>query len=63
VIVSWTRFLLRRRWDEERAREIEAHLAHEIEDNIARGLPPAAARAAAYRSSATRRSSARRSIT
>jgi hypothetical protein len=49
VIVSWTRFLLRRRWDEERAREIEAHLAHEIEDNIARGLPPAAARAAAYR--------------
>jgi putative ABC transport system permease protein len=47
--VSFTRFFRRRRWDDERAREIQAHLAHEIDDNVARGMRPADARAAAYR--------------
>lgn len=42
------RFLHRRYWDEERARELEAHLAHEIDDNLARGLSPVEARRQAY---------------
>ena len=32
------RFLRRRQWDEERARELQDHLAHEIDDNIGRGM-------------------------
>ena len=36
--MSIRRFFRRRYWDEERAREIEAHLAHEIDDNVARGM-------------------------
>jgi len=44
-----TRFFRRRRWDDERAREIEAHLAHEIDDHVARGLTREQARAAAGR--------------
>ncbi len=47
--MSWLRFLKRRWWDEERAREIEAHLEIETAGNIARGLPPAEAAAAARR--------------
>jgi len=47
--MSWIRFLRRRRWDEERAREIEAHLAIETDDNIARGMTPDQARASARR--------------
>src|SRR4051812_37185677 len=47
--MSINRFFRRRRWDEERAREIDAHLAHEIDDLVARGLSPADARAAACR--------------
>src|SRR5262245_32857575 len=47
--MSWTRFFRRAYWDAERAREIEAHLAIEIDENIARGLTPAAARDAARR--------------
>jgi len=43
------RFFRRSYWDEERAREIAAHLAHEIDDNIARGMSADQARAAAYR--------------
>ena len=31
-----SRYFLRRRWDEERADEIKAHLAHEIDDNLER---------------------------
>ena len=34
------RFLRRRFWDDERTREIEAHLAHEVDDNLARGMSP-----------------------
>src|SRR5262245_24932963 len=47
--MSWTRFFRRSRWDEERAREIEAHLAIETDDHLARGLSPDRARAAARR--------------
>jgi putative ABC transport system permease protein len=47
--MSLTRFFRRRRWDDERARELEAHLAHEIDDNIARGMTPGEARTAAHR--------------
>src|SRR5687768_4599093 len=47
--MSWSRFFRRSRWDDERARELEAHLAHEIDDNIARGMTPQAAAMAAHR--------------
>ena len=47
--MSWQRFFRRRYWDDERARELEAHLAHEIDDNIARGMTPEQARSAALR--------------
>ena len=40
---------LRRRSDDEFAREVETHLAIEIEEQIARGVPPDQARAAAVR--------------
>src|SRR4051812_6474043 len=44
-----TRVFRRRRWDAERARELASYLGHEIDDNLARGMSPEAARAAAYR--------------
>jgi predicted permease len=44
-----SRFFRRGRWDEERARELDAYLAEETADNIARGMTPDAARAAAHR--------------
>jgi putative ABC transport system permease protein len=47
--MSITRFFRRRYWDEERARELEAYLAQEIDDNLARGMRPQEARAAAHR--------------
>jgi putative ABC transport system permease protein len=47
--VSITRFFRRSRWDEERARELEAYLAIETDENIARGMTPADARMAARR--------------
>src|SRR5256884_1761800 len=47
--MGWSRFLRRRYWDAERARELEAHLAIETDENIARGMTPEAARAAARR--------------
>src|SRR5579872_7011748 len=47
--MSWIRFFRRSRWDDERRREIEAHLAIEIDENVARGMSPADARAAAQR--------------
>ncbi|HVD90662.1 MAG TPA: ABC transporter permease [Vicinamibacterales bacterium] len=43
-----TRFLRRRRWDEERALELAAYLAQEIDDNLARGMTPDQARTAAH---------------
>ena len=45
--MSWLRFLRRSRWDAERASEIDAYLTAETTDNIARGMPPAEAHAAA----------------
>jgi predicted permease len=47
--MSWRRFLKRRWWDEERAREIAAYLENETADNVARGMPLAEAAAAARR--------------
>ena len=47
--MSLGRFFRRRFWDDERGREIEAHLAHEIDQNVARGMDPRDARAAAHR--------------
>ena len=47
--MSIRRFFRRGRWDDERARELDAHLAIETDDNIARGMTPGHARAAARR--------------
>jgi predicted permease len=47
--MSWTRFFRRRFWDEERARELQAHLDIETAENIARGMTPEEARHAARR--------------
>jgi len=47
--MGWTRFLRRGQWDAERARELEAHLQIEADENIARGMPPDEARWAAQR--------------
>jgi predicted permease len=47
--MGWRKFFRRCYWDEERARELEAHLAIETDDNIARGMTPEAARRAALR--------------
>jgi len=47
--MSFSRFLRRSRWDDERARELEAHLEIETADNIGRGMAPKEAREAARR--------------
>jgi putative ABC transport system permease protein len=47
--MSWTRFFRRRYWDEERARELEAHLEIETDENVTRGMSAQEARYAAYR--------------
>src|SRR5204863_6658549 len=47
--MSIRRFLNRSRWDDERARELDAYIAIETDENIARGMPPDAARLAAQR--------------
>ncbi|MEO8026818.1 MAG: ABC transporter permease [Bryobacteraceae bacterium] len=47
--MSWKKFVHRRRWDEERRRELEAHIENETQENLARGMSPADARAAANR--------------
>jgi putative ABC transport system permease protein len=47
--MGWTRFLRRRSWDEERARELEAYLEIETEENTSRGMPVAEARHAALK--------------
>jgi putative ABC transport system permease protein len=47
--MSWWRFFRRGFWDDERRREIDEHLAIEIEENIARGMRPQEARDAARR--------------
>ena len=47
--MSITRFFRRDDWDAERARELEAHLDMETDENIARGMNPREARDAARR--------------
>jgi putative ABC transport system permease protein len=47
--MSWKKFFRRRRWDDERARELSAYLETETAENIARGMPPQDAAAAAHR--------------
>jgi predicted permease len=47
--MSVLRFLRRNHWDAERAKELQDHLAHEIDDNIARGMTRDEATRAAYR--------------
>ena len=47
--MAWTRFFRRRKWDRERRDELESYVQMETEDNLARGLPLQAARAAARR--------------
>jgi len=46
--MSLRKFFRRNYWDGERARELEAHIAHEIDDNLARGMNTEEARRAAY---------------
>jgi predicted permease len=43
-----SRFLRRRYWDAERARELESYIQIETDENVARGMPYDAARRAAY---------------
>jgi predicted permease len=47
--MPWTRYFRRSYWDRERASELESYLEIETDDNIARGMEPSAARAAARR--------------
>ena len=47
--MEWLRYLRRRRWDDERARELECYLEQEIADNLARGMTASQARAAAHK--------------
>jgi predicted permease len=47
--MGWKRFFLRDQWDQERARELDAHIEIETDENIARGMTPQQARCAATR--------------
>src|SRR6478672_7221785 len=47
--MSVSRFFRRRRWDEERDRELAAYLEIETAENVARGMSAEEARAAAHR--------------
>jgi putative ABC transport system permease protein len=47
--MGWRRFTRRAWWDDERTRELESYVDLETDDNIARGLSPDEARAAARR--------------
>src|SRR5690242_1820403 len=47
--MSLRRYLRRSQWDDERAAEIEEHLAAETDHNIALGMPPHEAQLAARR--------------
>ena len=46
--MSLKRLFLRSREDAELSEELESHLAHEMQDNVARGMSPEAARRQAY---------------
>src|SRR5580704_15129315 len=45
----WTRFFRRKKWDEERARELDAYVDVEARENVARGMSASEARDAAKR--------------
>ena len=47
--MSLSRFFRRRRWDEERTRELQAYLEIETAENAAKGMSPDEARTAAHR--------------
>src|SRR5947199_7273343 len=47
--MSWGRFFRRADWDRERSAEIESYVQIETDENLARGMAPADARAAANR--------------
>jgi predicted permease len=47
--MSWTRYFRRKNWDEERARELKAHIEVETQENISRGMSADDARYAAQR--------------
>jgi predicted permease len=47
--MAWTRFFRRRRWDEERSRELEAYLQVETDENMARGMAAEDARHEAHK--------------
>ena len=47
--MGWSRFFRRAKWDRERLEELESYLQIETDENIARGMPPEEARAAARR--------------
>ena len=47
--MSWKRFFRRKKWDDERAREIASHLEIEADENVSRGMVPDEARFAANR--------------
>ena len=47
--MSFRRFLRRARWDRDRSAEIESYVQIATDEYIARGMPPAEARAAAAR--------------
>lgn len=47
--MSWQRYFRRAKWDRERLEEMESYLQVETDENIARGMTPADARAAAHR--------------
>lgn len=48
-MANWRGFSERKRRDEDLSRELDSYLAHEIDDNLARGMNSAAAREAALR--------------
>jgi predicted permease len=47
--MGWIRFFRRSKWDRERLAELESYIQIETDENIARGMTPQAARAAATR--------------
>ncbi len=47
--MGWSRFFRRSHWDDERAREIQSYIEIEVDENLARGMPPEEARYAAHK--------------
>src|SRR5262249_17768965 len=46
--MGWRRFFHRASWDRDRAEELRSYVEIETDENIARGMPPDAARRAAH---------------